>query len=367
MISSVRLDNTDKQKIDFLRKWSFTHFKEKKSIIFNKETKLINRSKFKQNLDLMVKVTSISEVDSGMIFYVQDDTDKCSITTSKYFRMVEVDDLIRIRGVYENNLKELCLYDSSNILTIPKVTYLYNDYNYRLLFNNKEHLLIKDKDFKNNKENKNESEYDSQIFTHTNIKNIFRPSSLPEFNIKQLSSLYELNDFKDEKYFLINASLLKFEPENIKRGIKRTCKGNCILGINKEKGSSILFNNIVTSEWYDNLNKTAYIKDQSNICSRCNTEFIYFFDFDLFLLINPFSGNLLKVQLCNSGYKGIVGFEGDGIIPFLPEEMFYDCTKLEKYFGDLCNLLIVNTYCVDVKDYKIVGKYTNELNNQTNN
>ena len=85
MIGNVRLDNTDKQKIDYLRKWSFTHFKEKSSIMFAKETKLINRSKQRQNIDLLVKITSINETNNGVVFYVQDETDKCSIIAPKYF------------------------------------------------------------------------------------------------------------------------------------------------------------------------------------------------------------------------------------------------------------------------------------------
>lgn len=287
---NIILDNTDIKKIDELRKWSVSHFKEKTSIGYLNETKIANISKdttrFNSKLDLMVKVISKSSLDNNILFYVQDESDKCSLIAPKYFKMIEVDDLIRIRNAVEdlsinnntlndiNTNKKLKILDFTNVIIMPKKSYLYTDYEYRLYINKKEELLLKKKnkindnntadvkDTESGKQVLNKEEVKlKSILNNNNIYSTFKPINLPHMNINTLGTMKELSDlvFKN-----IHTNTTNIYSENIDNNYVvtniysiDTIKLNDITYSNKDlvKGSLINRYNVNKKNISDNENK----------------------------------------------------------------------------------------------------------------
>jgi hypothetical protein len=97
--NNYTFESFDRQKIDQLRSWVKIHFKERRSLYYGKEAKLIERNTSSQlDNDVLLHVVFKTELDDKVVFFVQDETDGCELHTFKYFNWVEVNDVIRLRS-----------------------------------------------------------------------------------------------------------------------------------------------------------------------------------------------------------------------------------------------------------------------------
>jgi hypothetical protein len=75
------------------------HFKEKKSLFYEKEAKLRDRLNTSSNdNDVLLQVAHKVELDDKVVYFVQDDSDGCELHAFKYFNFIEVNDVIRLRS-----------------------------------------------------------------------------------------------------------------------------------------------------------------------------------------------------------------------------------------------------------------------------
>lgn len=275
--------------------------------------------------------------------------------------MIEVDDLVRIRGVFEGDDKQLHLYNSSNLIIIPKSTYIYTDYEYRLFVNKKEAFLNKEQDLmkriqKINCNEKSEEDPLLKLYSYQNFFQTFKCLSFPEFDISYAISIPDLRarhenlmkkiqetsgslslkeddkEKKNEKYALLEASLLNVYPRSLKDGIKRGCK-TCAI---EEKF-------------------------QKETCQVCKGETVVYYDFTIYLLHILYGNCVVKVKL-----NTLQDFNGEGIIDVPPEKSFFNLDLLENWLKKVTNPLIRNTYCINLLNWRIVGRYAecSSLSNQ---
>jgi hypothetical protein len=76
------------------------HFKEKKSLFYEKEAKLrdrLNNISLVDN-DVLLQVVYKQDFDDKVVYFVHDDTDGCELHAFKYFNFIEVNDVIRLRS-----------------------------------------------------------------------------------------------------------------------------------------------------------------------------------------------------------------------------------------------------------------------------
>lgn len=137
-----------------------------------------------------------------------------------------------MRGVYESDEKQLTTYSTSNILIIPKESYVYTDYNFRFYVNQKEilygkaigkgeedavknnaqlesALLAKKRSLEqvrtidsllsilNNKEY-TKKDYESLLLSNTTEKRILKIEYLPEYLLQKINSINELGEVYNE-------------------------------------------------------------------------------------------------------------------------------------------------------------------------
>ena len=127
--ANFTFEQYEKQKLDNLRTWVRTHFKEKKSLFYKYETKLIDRNNSNtSDLDVLVQVVFKTELDDKIVLFVQDETDGCELHVFKYFNFVEVYDVIRIRSFKVFDKDVILMNKFSNILKIPHFTDYYKEF-----------------------------------------------------------------------------------------------------------------------------------------------------------------------------------------------------------------------------------------------
>lgn len=406
-------------------------------------------------MDILVKVTSKSEFNNNITFYIEDDTDKTTLTIGKYFNFINVKDLIRIRGVYEGEDQQLYSYVTSNIISIPKSTYIYADYDYRLYINKKEQLLSKKHqsiadELKENvvvneihnlnlngaiklfKEKKlNSAKY---LVNKENLKKTLKFEYLPEFNIEKIESLQELHECVKSIYNIKKNAISNLNISNkIKIDfnesltIKENDRSNELLGkkiksenyannsnnydeddeleynekkvqsknkklvnpieLNITKGDKdidylslreSLFNTkeeIVTkrllldvfilkiepSNYEDGIRKgcrrTSCLYEEFNdkvyTCKNCGWDLTYFYNFDFYLQLLPNSLEILKVK-----YNTLKELEGEGLISINSNIAKRNIPSLYKCLESLKSNLTFNTLCLELPDWKIIGKYS---------
>jgi hypothetical protein len=93
-------EQQDRAKIDNLRSFIRMHFKEKKSLFYEKEAKLKDRLlniSYTDN-DVLLQVVHKIELDDKIVYFVQDDSDGCELHAFKYFNFIDVNDVIRLRS-----------------------------------------------------------------------------------------------------------------------------------------------------------------------------------------------------------------------------------------------------------------------------
>jgi len=96
--NNYTFENQDKQKIDYLRSFIKIHFKEKKSIIYDREIKLRDRLSEMLDNDVLLQIVQKTELEDKVVYFVQDETDGCELHSFKYFNFLDVNDVIRLRS-----------------------------------------------------------------------------------------------------------------------------------------------------------------------------------------------------------------------------------------------------------------------------
>ena len=122
-------EKQDKIIISRLRNWIRAYCKETNSLLYDKCVPLSERSKYKEDFDVLVQVTDkkIIEKEQKVVFKIQDDSNEnsiCELHTENTFRFIERGDVIRIRSVligyylvyFSNKPNIIILNPFSNIL-----------------------------------------------------------------------------------------------------------------------------------------------------------------------------------------------------------------------------------------------------------
>lgn len=404
-------------------------------------------------MDILVKVTDKSESNNNITFHIEDDTYKTTLTITKYFNFINIKDLIRIRGVYEGEDQQLYSYVTSNIISIPKSTYIYADYDCRLYINEKEQLLCKKhqsiadelkKNVVNEIHNLNlndaiklfkEKKLNSSkcLVNKENLKKTLKFEYLPEFNIEKIESIQELHKYVKSIYNIkkndisnlnlsnkskidFNESLTKKENRSNELLGKKIKSENYTNNSNYDKDNELkyeksgvevqsnfflvnpielnivkgdididylslresLFNTkeeIVTkrllldvfilkiepSNYEDGIRKgcrrTSCLYEEFNnkvyICKNCGWDLTYFYNFDFYLQLLPNSLEILKVK-----YNTLKELEGEGLISINPNIAKKNIHSLYRCLESLKSNLIFNTLCLELPDWKIIGKYS---------
>ena len=92
-------EEIDKKNLEEFRHWIKIHFRQKDSLTYSKETKLMNRNSDTNDYDFLVMVLKKKETDNLIMYLVQDESDSCELHAEKYFNFLETNDIIRVRNI----------------------------------------------------------------------------------------------------------------------------------------------------------------------------------------------------------------------------------------------------------------------------
>jgi len=97
--TNYTFEKTDYEHLKRCRDWIRNYLPKKKSLFFNKESKLANRIIDSKEYDFLLQVVDKKEFPDKVIYYVQDETDGCELHAFKYFDFFEKNDIIRTRSI----------------------------------------------------------------------------------------------------------------------------------------------------------------------------------------------------------------------------------------------------------------------------
>lgn len=141
---------------------------------------------------------------------------------------------------------------------------------------------------------------------------------------------------KKIKRVLVDVFIIKITPENLIGGIRKGCRRLSCL-------------------------KEVFNKDESKnkfLCDECGYELSYFYNFDLFLQINPNCLEIIKVNL-----NTLKELEGDGLIGIDANIANRDPSLLVKIVNELISPFVKHTLCIELPSWKVIGKYSsNSIN-----
>lgn len=98
-ITNYNFDDADLKILSEYRAWLKNYFRQKESLIFPKEIKLMNRNSDSSDYDILLMVVNKKQVDGRVLYLVQDETDSCELHTTKYFNFLDQNDIIRVRNI----------------------------------------------------------------------------------------------------------------------------------------------------------------------------------------------------------------------------------------------------------------------------
>ena len=118
----------DKQVIDYLKTWVKKYSSIDKSLVYEYQTKLENRTTEGDDKDLLVHVVKKVSLNDQLVLFVQDDTDGCELHTYKYYDFVEENDVVRVRSYKVFDANNLVVNEYGNILVVPTYCSAYNNF-----------------------------------------------------------------------------------------------------------------------------------------------------------------------------------------------------------------------------------------------
>lgn len=89
----------DKKFLSEYRLWLKKYIRERDSLIYSRETKLVNRNQDTSDYDVLVTVLDKKEMGDRILYFVQDETDSCELHALVYFNFLEPNDIIRVRNL----------------------------------------------------------------------------------------------------------------------------------------------------------------------------------------------------------------------------------------------------------------------------
>jgi hypothetical protein len=186
-----------------LRSFIKIHFKEKKSLVYERETKLRDRLTFTEDSDVSLHIVHKTEMDDMVILSVQDESDGCELHAFKYFNFLEVNDVIRLRSfkVYDKNV--IIMNKNSNILKVPEYTDYYRDFMNRISMKMKAIEPTADVPM-----------YDTIQGAKDNAVQCVAPEEIPNRKINNIS----------ENKFIIDVNILSIQPQETSECILSYCE-----------------------------------------------------------------------------------------------------------------------------------------------
>jgi len=79
--------------------WLRRYLRERDSLIFSRETKLLYRNQDPSDYDVFIMVLDKKEMSDRILYFVQDETDSCELHALSYFNFLEPNDIIRVRNL----------------------------------------------------------------------------------------------------------------------------------------------------------------------------------------------------------------------------------------------------------------------------
>ena len=316
-----------------LRQWLKEKLILQNSLFYPLETKLNNRA-MGEEYDATVLVVYKTELDDQIVYYVQDETDGCELHTFKYFKFIDKDDVLRLRGYKVLDRKVIIMNQYSNILKIPQYTWYYNSFMKRI-----DNKIRKDEMIQIENSNLNKTE---PSFIDLNRNLIISPiqSSIPEIDLKHI------DDFPpSSKYIYIEVMVVNISPEPIYNLINVLCP----------KCSSTFYTRDLEFERGNNI----------FFCPNCKSqvEGLLHYNAVLHCIENINANKVITLHLCSYDHQG------ETLLGIPPCDFYRDSTgfialkaKIEKittrdnYIRVLCEKINVNgEQCV----YRVIGQYQN--------
>lgn len=126
--SSCFIDGQELEILNGIRKWLFSNFQLKNSLVYPNDVKLKDKKNDNQLNDTVVQIVSKFEYPDSIVYLIQDETERCAIYSFKYFNFFEVSDIIRITNYLVNESGQIQMKKNSNMLIVPSFTEYYKSF-----------------------------------------------------------------------------------------------------------------------------------------------------------------------------------------------------------------------------------------------
>lgn len=111
-----------------MRFWSNLILQLKNSLNYPNDIKLSSRKENESNSSIVQVADKIDSQEEKVYYIIQDETERCELSTVKDFNFLKVGDVIRLSGYGINGLNKIEMKNESNILVIPKWTNCYKSF-----------------------------------------------------------------------------------------------------------------------------------------------------------------------------------------------------------------------------------------------
>ena len=118
----------DREILKKIKSWLVPYIQIRNSLIYPDDIKLNNKRGNSYNNSIAQIINKYDNYNDMIIYLVQDETERCQIKVLKYFNFFEVGDVIRISNYLINSDMQIVTNNCSNILLIPKVSNIYEEF-----------------------------------------------------------------------------------------------------------------------------------------------------------------------------------------------------------------------------------------------
>ena len=126
--STCFVDGQELEILNGIRKWLFSNFQLKNSLVYPNDVKLKDKKSDNHLNDTVVQIVSKYEYPDSIVYLIQDETERCAIYSFKYFNFFEVSDIIRITNYLVNTSGQIQMKKNSNMLIVPSFTEYYKSF-----------------------------------------------------------------------------------------------------------------------------------------------------------------------------------------------------------------------------------------------
>lgn len=331
--------------ISSLRKFLKENLVRPGSLFYPLESKLDKRA-MGSDYDVLVLVVYKTELDDQIVYYVQDETDGCELHTFKYFKFIDVNDVLRLRGYRVLDKNVIIMNQYSNILKIPQFTDYYRQFLLRI-----EKRIQGDVATPQN----NNSEPGNNIINNNTTLNpetklidipktiVCQPQEVPDGMVIKHFDEYKAN----EKLLYLELNILDISPKPIYNFVNVLCT----------KCHSTYFSPDIEFE----KNNTMFY------CTNCKSEVLGQIHYNIVLhcIEHLYTNKIITLHLCSYDNEG-----GDffGIVPvdfYRDSNAFMNLSARVKKYTDKNAYVKVIIEQIEVNDkdtvYRIVGNYKTNI------